>query len=129
MSEPGRGWTDDRVENLLGNLLRAGVVLAAAVVLTGAIPYLIEYGSKEFDLRAFREEPSDLRSPAGIVRSATHLESRGVMQLGMLLLVATPVARVAFSAFAFFRQRDFTYVVLTLIVLTLLLFSLFVGFS
>jgi uncharacterized membrane protein len=59
------------------------------------------------------------------VASALRFSSRGVIQLGLLLLVATPVARVIFSVFAFARQRDFTYVVITLIVLGVLLFSLF----
>jgi uncharacterized membrane protein len=49
------------------------------------------------------------------------------VQLGVLLLIATPVARVAFSALAFARQRDYTYVALTLFVLAVLLCSLFVG--
>jgi uncharacterized membrane protein len=50
---------------------------------------------------------------------------RGWIQLGLLLLIATPVARVAFSVYAFARQRDFLYVGVTLIVLTVLLFGLF----
>jgi uncharacterized membrane protein len=44
--------------------------------------------------------------------------------LGILILIATPVARVAFSVFAFAEERDRMYVIVTLIVLALLLFSL-----
>jgi uncharacterized membrane protein len=50
-----------------------------------------------------------------------------VIMLGLLLLVATPVARVVFSVAGFLRERDFLYVVLTLIVLAVLLSSLFFG--
>jgi uncharacterized membrane protein len=46
------------------------------------------------------------------------------MQLGLLLLVATPIARVVFSAFGFWRERDYRYVFITLIVLGVLLYSL-----
>jgi uncharacterized membrane protein len=46
------------------------------------------------------------------------------MQLGLLVLIATPITRVAFSVFAFFYERDWKYVVFTLIVLGLLLYSL-----
>jgi uncharacterized membrane protein len=60
----------------------------------------------------------------GIVADALSLRSRGLILLGLLLLVATPVARVAFSVFAFILQRDRTYIIVTLIVLTLLLYSL-----
>ena len=59
-----------------------------------------------------------------IVRCALTLDARCVIQLGLLLLIATPVARVAFSVFAFAKQRDWTFVVITLIVLGLLLYGL-----
>ena len=50
--------------------------------------------------------------------------SRGLIQFGLLLLIAVPVARVAFSVVAFALQRDRTYVVVTLIVLAVLLYGL-----
>jgi uncharacterized membrane protein len=55
------------------------------------------------------------------------LSGRGVIQLGLLLLVATPVARVACSVVGFLRERDYVYVALTLIVLVVLIYSLFFG--
>jgi uncharacterized membrane protein len=117
-------WTDERVEQVMGNLLRAGVVLAAVVVLIGGILYLVGYGRTFPDYRVFRGEPADLRSVSGILGDAIQFQSRGLIQLGLLLLVATPVARVVFSVFAFAREGDFTYVALTLIVLGVLLYSL-----
>lgn len=117
-------WSDEQVEEVMGNLLRAGVILAAIVVLAGGIFYLIRYGTTSPDYRVFRGEPADLRHLSGILADAIDLNSRGLIQFGLLLLVATPVARVAFSVFAFARQRDFTYVVLTLIVFSVLIYSL-----
>ena len=119
------GETDERVELMLAHLLRLGVSLAAVVVLIGGVLYLVRHGSEPAEHRVFHGEPADLRSPSGIVADALALSSRGLIQLGLLLLVATPVARVAFSVFAFLRQRDVTYVVLTLTVLAVLLYSLF----
>jgi uncharacterized membrane protein len=116
-------WSDERVEAILGNLLRAGVVIASTVVLVGGVFFLIRYGATSPDYRTFRGEPADLRSVSGILTDAVNLRSRGLIQLGLLLLVATPVARVVFSVFAFARQHDLTYVVLTLIVLAVLLYS------
>jgi uncharacterized membrane protein len=55
------------------------------------------------------------------------LHGRGLIQLGLLILIATPIARVAFSVVAFLYQRDWTYVVVTLIVLGLLVYSLLGG--
>jgi uncharacterized membrane protein len=68
-----------------------------------------------------------LRTVDGILREAAKFHGRGLIQLGLLLLIATPVARVLFSVFAFIYERDWTYVGITMIVLTLLCYSLFGG--
>jgi uncharacterized membrane protein len=117
-------WTDQRIENIVGNLLRAGVLLSAVVVLCGGVLYLIKYGHAPADYRIFRGEPTDLKSVSGIVRYAFALHSRGIIQLGLLLLIATPVARVAFSIFGFAEEKDRMYLVFTVIVLLILLYSL-----
>src|SRR5260370_28096325 len=114
MDDQKHGPGDEKMEQFLGNLLRAGVVLAATVVLAGGLLYLVRHGDEKPDYRVFRGEPADLRSPAGIVGDAWKLKSRGIMQLGLLLLIATPVARVLFSAVGFARPRDWNYVSLTL---------------
>jgi uncharacterized membrane protein len=120
--------TDHEVDEIIGGLLRYGVMLAAAVVTLGGIWYLIEYGATSPSYHVFRGEPSDLRSLRGIFSGMLEFHPRSIIQFGLLLLIATPVARVAFSVVAFIMQRDRTYVVITLIVLAVLLFSL-AGFS
>jgi uncharacterized membrane protein len=127
MTEPTRGWTDEQLEALLGNVLRAGVVLAAAIVLAGGAIYLVRHGGEPMDVETFRGEPDELRTVPGILTEAVTLRGRGVIQLGLLALVATPVLRVALSAFGFLRERDWLYVGLTLFVLGVLLYSLFAG--
>jgi uncharacterized membrane protein len=120
-----RDWTDQRIENILANLLRAGVLLSALVVLIGGVIYLIRHGHSPADYRVFRGESADLRSVRRIIRDALELRAQGIIQLGLLLLIATPVARVAFSIFGFAEERDGMYVVFTLIVFSVLLYSLF----
>jgi len=122
-----RQWTNQYVEELIGNLLRVGVTLAAAVVLFGGSVYLARHGRAAPQYRVFMGEPADLRSVSGIVRDALALRERGLIQLGLLLLIATPVARVAFSVAAFAMQRDRLYVVVALIVLAVLMYSLMGG--
>ena len=124
MRSANNGGRDQGVEEIIGTLLRTGVIMAAAVVLAGGIFYLVAHGSSSVHYGVFRGEPSDLRHVAGIFRRALGLDSLGIMQLGLVLLIATPVARVAFTVFAFLFERDWTYVVITLIVLILLLYSL-----
>jgi uncharacterized membrane protein len=124
MVEPKRALTDEHMGRVISILLRSGVLLSALVVLAGGILYLIRYGATFPDYRVFRGEPATLRSVSGILTYALSFHTRGVIQLGLLLLVATPVARVAFSILAFALQRDRTYVIITLIVLGVLLYSL-----
>jgi uncharacterized membrane protein len=119
-----RAWSDDRVQWVIGTLLRWGVVLAAAMVLAGGALYIGSCGSTVPDYKVFRGVPPELRAVTGIVREAVSLNPLGLIQFGILLLIATPVARVAFSVAAFALQRDRTYVVVTLFVLTVVLLGL-----
>ena len=122
-----RSWTDRRMDLVIGNLLRSGVVLSATIVLFGAVIYLVRHGHSPTEYRVFRGEPSDLRSVRGILRDALALRGRGIIQLGLLFLIATPVARVAFSIFGFAEEHDRMYVIVASIVLLVLVYSL-IGF-
>lgn len=124
MGQIERGWTDYRVEQIVGNLLRTGVIVAAVWVLASGVLYLSRHGQDHPDYRVFRGERTDLRHVRGIARDSLHGRPRALIQFGLLLLIATPVARVAFSVFGFAEERDWLYVVITLIVLALLLYSL-----
>lgn len=119
--------SDQRVEEIIGDLLRAGVIIAALVVLLGGIVYLVRHGAAAPNYRVFLGEPANLRGVSGIIAESRSFSGRGIIQLGLLLLVATPVARVIFSVAAFALQRDRAYVVITLIVLAVLGYSLFGG--
>ena len=119
------GWTDERLESLLGNVLRWGVVIAAAVVLAGAVIFLARHGAAAPGYGSFRGEPGDLRTIPGIWGDVEHGSGRGLIQLGLLLLIATPVTRVLLSLLVFGAQRDLRYVAITLVVLVVLLYSVF----
>ncbi len=119
-----RPWTNRRLESIVGNLLRGGVVLAAAVVIVGAVIYLTREGHELPHYQVFAREPEDLRSVRGILQHAFTFNGRNIIQFGILILIFSPIARVIFCIFAFALQRDRRYVVFTLIVLAVLLFSL-----
>lgn len=124
MTESRGQWNDQRTEVVIGVLLQAGVMLAASVVLVGAIVFLVRHGSSIPSYHVFQGEPTDLRTLSGIFHDALAFEGRGIIQLGLLILIATPVARVVFSIAAFAMERDSMYVTITLIVLAILIFSL-----
>ena len=117
-------WTDQKVEVIIANLLRAGVMLAAVLVVVGGLIFLTRNGLSPASYHVFAGEPFELRNWKGIARAALTLRGQGIIQLGLLLLIATPVARVAFSMFAFAIERDWLYVGIAAFVLGVLLFSL-----
>jgi len=117
-------WTDQRTEELVGQLLRAGVTSAAVLVVAGAAVFLVRHGFQPANYRVFAGEPTDLRSWRGILHEALHARGRGIMQLGLLVLLLTPVARVVFAAFAFAMERDWLYVAVSTFVFLVLLYSM-----
>jgi len=92
--------TTERMDTIMGNLLRTGVLLAAAVVAVGGVWYLAG------------------NPPAGNPAAVK------LIWIGLGILVATPVARVVFSVAAFALAGDRIYVAITLIVLLVLLYSI-----
>ena len=119
-----RASTDQQVEAIMGHLLRTGVTIAAVVVAIGALIYLFRHGTSLPAYQTFQGEPADLRSVKGILLDTLTFRGRGIIQFGLLLLVATPIARVIFSLVTFLRQRDWLYVAFTAVVLVVLGYSL-----
>ena len=119
-----RAWSDEQFDVVLAHVLRSGVLLSAAIVAFGAVVFLVRHGFERPMYHVFRGEPQPFRSVNGIFGMARDLSGRGLVQLGLLFLIATPVARVVFSIVGFVRQRDWLYVGVTTIVLVLLAYSL-----
>jgi uncharacterized membrane protein len=114
--------TDDRLETIIGNLLRWGVGLSAAVVLAGGVWYLAASGASGADYHHFRGDVQGLSSLASLSGP------QAVILIGLLILIATPLARVVFSLVAFASERDWAYVGITAIVLGVLLYSVAMSF-
>ena len=124
MGKDKKTLSEEKVQEVIGQLLRTGVFLAAGFTLIGGILYLLRYGNIQPDYHVFRGEPADLRSISGIFKDFLSFRSRGIIQFGLLVLIATPVMRVAFSILAFILQRDVIYTFVTIIVLIALIFSI-----
>jgi uncharacterized membrane protein len=118
-------WSDERIEWLIGNLLRIGVMVAAGIVFAGGVVYLVRHGGEPAERKVFHGEPADLTSPSGIVADALSGRGRGLIQLGVLAMIAVPVMRVLFSIPAFALERDWTYFAITFTVFAILCYSLF----
>jgi uncharacterized membrane protein len=118
------GLATEKMDLIVGNLLRVGVVLSGTIVFIGGLVYLFRHGTQAPAYHVFHGEPSDLRGVPGILQDACALSGRGIIQFGLLLLIATPVARVAYLIYAFALQKDRVYAMVALSVLLLLAYGL-----
>jgi uncharacterized membrane protein len=116
--------SEHEVEQIIGRLLQVGVLIAGAVTLVGGVVLLLSQGSTTPNFSVFRGQPGNLTSLGLILKGAREGRGDSIVQLGILLLIATPIARVAFTLVAFALQRDRTYVLITLLVLLLLMYGL-----
>ena len=123
------GMSDYDVEQFIGRMLQLGVLVATIVTVIGGALLLVQHGSARPTYSVFHGEPEHLTSIGGIVRGVSAMRSEAIVQLGIVLLIATPVARVAFTLVAFVLQRDRVYIALTTIVLALLLYGLVIGMA
>jgi len=107
---------EDR-NRLIFHILRGGVVVSVAVLLFGFILVVLAGQSTIPD----RSIP-----PRALEEELFRFTSAGYLSLGVLVLIFTPVLRVAFSLLSFLEERDRLYVLMTAIVFTNLVTSLFV---
>ncbi|MDB5019857.1 MAG: hypothetical protein JWQ28_984 [Pedobacter sp.] len=119
-----RIFVDKDVQVILGTLLRFGVILSMVVVLIGGMVYLNSQGKAIVDYSQFRSEHADLTSIKAIFSGLLSLQGKAIIQFGIVLLIFTPISRVIFSVFGFLLEKDYMYVVIGLIVLSIIIFSL-----
>lgn len=115
---------DSRMEIIMGRLLQVGVFLASTVVLAGGLLYIRAHFDGTADYRTFAGESAALRSGRGLFRLLMGDNPSAVIQVGVLLLIATPIARVIFAVVGFALERDRLYVAVSLTVLAVLMASL-----
>ena len=120
-----------RVELLISNLLRIGVSLSLVLMVIGTIISFTrhpEYLSSSEELQRLTQPGAAFpHTVPDVVAGVRDLRGRAIVTLGLLLLIATPVVRVAVSIFAFIYQRDRIFTLITAVVLCLLLLSFVLG--
>lgn len=121
----GKRFDDQQMEEIMGRLLQVGVLLASFVVLVGGTLYVRAHHDTISNYRVFSSEPASLRQLHGVGSGIATGDPGAIIQLGILLLIATPVARVIFALVGFAIERDKLYVVVSITVLAVLLVGLF----
>lgn len=115
---------DARMEVIMGRLLQVGVLLAAGVVLVGGVMYVSAHGGEAANYRVFVAQPAGVRRLPALVSGIARGDASAVIELGILLLVATPICRVIFAVIGFMLERDRLYIAVSLTVLAVLLVGL-----
>lgn len=118
---------DAQMEAIMGRLLQFGVLLAATVVLAGGVIFLFAHSGELTNYRVFTAKPVQLRHPVPLLRGIAGGDASAIVELGILLLVATPICRVIFAVIAFAIERDRLYVAISVTVLAVLLFGMLRG--
>jgi uncharacterized membrane protein len=116
-----------RVKALIGKTVIVAVLATAFIVAAGGIMYLVRHGAAGVHYGVFAGEPTDLRTLRGVLADALRLSGRGVIQLGLIVLVGAQVVRVALTMWLFVAQKNRAFVAISAVVLAVLLYSLLSG--
>lgn len=126
-------WTDRDIQLYIGQVLRYGVFISCAITLFGGIVYFIQQkGVKpNYDPipsgQDFPGVAQYLRELNTIFPRILDFDGAAIIQLGVVVLIATPIVRIIFSAISFLIEKDYMYVVITLIVLTVIIMNMILG--
>ncbi len=118
---------DTDMQVVIGWVLRLGVFISMTVVFFGGIIYLYRHGHSMADHHVFKGIPVFLQSADGIVNGIITLRGQAIIQAGIILLIATPIVRVIFSAIGFVVEKDYLYIGITLLVLLIIFISMLSG--
>jgi uncharacterized membrane protein len=117
---------DTDIQSAIGWVLRTGVILSICIVFFGGIVYIYRHGYSIADYKTFKGVP-DFVQVGGIVNGLLTFRGRAVIQSGIILLIATPIIRVVFSAIGFILEKDYLYTCITLLVLLIIFASMLSG--
>ena len=118
---------DARMDAIMGRLLQVGVFAAAITVLLGGALYLYSHRAGVVSYRQFSARPLNVRHIGVLGRRLANGDASAIIDVGILLLIATPICRVLFAVIGFALERDRLYVAISLTVLIVLLASLIRG--
>ncbi len=113
----------NKMSLIISALLLTGLAIALLLAIAGEALSLARYANFETHYRVFNGEPTDLKTIHGVIADVLKGKSRAIMQLGVIILMGTPVARVALSAVTFAMEKDRQYVIISCLVLAALLYS------
>jgi len=119
---------DNDIEQFIGLQLRFGVIISSLIVLIGGLIYLGQSG--QLQLPSYHQFIGirDGNTSFGEILNGTRvLNAKSIIQFGVVVLIATPILRIAFSLIGFVLEKDKMYILITAVVLTVMMVSIFGG--
>ncbi|MCO6564757.1 MAG: DUF1634 domain-containing protein [Apibacter sp.] len=120
-------WEERDVELYIGKLLRYGVILSSIITITGGIIYISQHPDQQLNFKTFVGAPNYLRELTTLLPAVIKFDGMAIIQLGVAVLIATPILRIAFSIVAFAIEKDRMYIVITCIVLAIIVSNMIFG--
>jgi len=118
---------DKDMQLLLSHVLRAGTIVSISVVIFGGLVFMYRHGHSVSDYHTFNGVPVFVRNASGIFHGILAFKGQAIIQLGIVLLIATPILRIVFSAIGFVLEKDYMYLGISLLVLGIIFFSMMSG--
>lgn len=125
--KPMGNFKDADMQSVIGWILRGGVIASMTVVVIGGIIFLWRHGQSIPDFHTFKKVPYFISSSEGVFAGVIHGKGQAIVQLGIMILIATPVMRVIFAVIAFTFEKDRLYTLISLLVLLIILASMLTG--
>lgn len=122
-----KAFKDADMQAIIGWILRGGVMLSMLIVIAGGILFLYRHGHSIPDYHVFKGVPDFIKGTGGIWEGMLNFKGQAIIQAGIVLLIATPIIRVAFSAIGFIIEKDYLYTAITLMVLLIIFASMLSG--
>jgi uncharacterized membrane protein len=124
---PTGAFRDADMQAIIGWILRIGVILSMGVVFIGGVLFVYRHGHSAPDYGTFKGVPYFISNIEGVVSGVFNFKAQAIIQAGIVLLIATPIIRVAFSAIGFIIEKDYLYTFITLLVLLIIIISMLSG--
>lgn len=118
---------DTDIQAIIGLVLRWGTIISISIVFFGGIFFMYRHGHSIPDYKTFKGIPPFLQHLDGLISGALNIKGQAIIQLGVILLIATPIIRVLFSTIGFALEKDYLYVGISLLVLLIIFSSMMSG--
>lgn len=118
---------DTDMQAVIGWVLRIGVIVSISIVFFGGVIFLYRHGHEVADHHKFVGIPDFIQTFGGIMHGIITLRGQAIIQLGIILLIATPILRVIFSTIGFVLEKDKLYIFISLLVLFIIFISMISG--